>query len=216
MTRSLWTIVMIPLLVLLGVPILMAGFALNPGPPAGSSLAQMTAFGAAHAHSILLGGWLQIMGTVMASIFALVVVNTAGATAKLTGMLSLFGVALLVGIGLAEMTGYVLVTTGSPTIVNVGAHLIIAVQHGYGMIGAPLVFLPLGFVILKTGILGQALGWIAVILGAIFFIFGFLGVLLPVQTVVDLLSSLQGIWWVASGINWIQRVGRTTPATVDA
>jgi hypothetical protein len=215
-TRSLWTLVMVPLLVLLGVPILIAGFALNPGPPAGSSLAQMTAFGAAHAHSILLGGWLQIMGTVMASIFALVVVNTAGATARLTGVLSLFGVTLLVGIGLAEMAAYVLVTTGSPSIVNVGAHLIIAVQHGYGMIGAPLVFLPLGFVILKTGILGRALGWIAVTLGAIFFIFGFLGVLLSVQTVVDLLSSLQGIWWVAAGINWIQRVGRTTPATVDA
>jgi hypothetical protein len=208
--------VLVPFLPILGVPVLIAGFALNSGPPAGSSLAQMTVFGAAHAHSILLGGWLQIMGTVMASIFALVVVSTAGVTARLTGVLTLFGVTLLVGIGLAEMTGYVLVTTGSTAIVNVGAHLITAVQHGYGMIGAPLVFLPLGVAILKTGILGRALGWAAVILGAVFFIFGFLGVLWPIQTVVDLLSSLQGIWWVAAGVNWIQRVGRTAPATVDA
>jgi hypothetical protein len=206
---------LVPLLVWLGIPLLLAGFALNPGPPAGDTLAQMTVFGAVHARSILLGGWLQIMGTVMASIFALVVVNIDGARARLLGMLTLFGVTLLVGIGLAEMTGFALVTTGSPAIVDLGAHLIIAVQHGYSMVGAPLVFLPLGLVILKTGVLGRALGWIAVILGVVFFIFGFVGILLPVQTIVDLLSSLQGIWWVAAGVNWAQRVGRTTPGGVD-
>jgi len=200
--------ILIPLLVWFGVPLLLAGFALNPGPPSGDTLAQMTAFGAAHAHSIMLGGWFQITGTVMACIFALLVVDAAGATTRPAGVLTLFGVTLLVAIGLAEMTGYVLVTTGNAVVVNVGAHLILAVQHGYGMVGAPLVFLPIGFVILKTGILVRALGWTAVILGAIFFAFGFLGVLWPVQTIVDILSSLQGLWWLAAGISWFQHAGQ--------
>lgn len=217
MARSAWTRIVVPLLVLVGVPVLIAGFAVNPGPPPGDSLAQITAFGAAHAHGAMLGGWLQILGTVMAGIFALCVVGAAGQATRLPGVLTLLGVALLVSIGLAEFTGYGLVTTGDPTVVDVGTHLITAVQHGYGMVGAPLVFVPLGAVILRTGVLTRTLGIIAVVLGAVFFALGFLGVLAPVQGIVDALSAAQGCWWLAAGINWITRTRRgLQPLTVEA
>jgi hypothetical protein len=193
------------LLPLVGVPVLIAGFALNPGPPAGSTLPQMAAFGAAHASSILLGGWLQVTGTLLACVFALCLVVASGSAARLDGLLTVFGSALLVAIGLAEMSGYVLVTTGDSAVTDVGAHLITAVQHGYGMVGAPMVFLPLGAVILRTRILPRALGTVAVALGAVFFALGLAGVLAPIQTLVSILSSLQGLWWLAAGVAWLAR-----------
>ena len=115
------------------------------------------------------------------------------------------------GIGLAEITGFALVTSGDRTVVDVGALLITGVQHGYGMAGASLVFLPLGFTILNSGVLSRALGVLAVVLGGVFFLFGLLGVLFSIQTVVDILLSLQGLWWLAAGINWLTRRGGLEP-----
>jgi hypothetical protein len=65
----------------------------------------------------------------------------------------------------------------------------------------------LGAVILRSRILPRALGIIAVTLGAVFFAFGFIGIVAQVQTAVDILSSLQGLWWLGAGIVWLARGG---------
>jgi len=57
-------------------------FAINPGPPAGDSGAQLTAFGQQHHDTILWGAWLQAVGPALIAVFALAVVVLAGATAR--------------------------------------------------------------------------------------------------------------------------------------
>jgi hypothetical protein len=74
------------------------------------------------------------------------------------------------------------------------------VQHGYAMVAAPLVFLPLGAVILDSGVLPRVLGYTALALGAVFAVLGLVGVLAPVQGIVDGLSALQGLWWIAAAV----------------
>ena len=49
---------------LLGSGMLIASFAVNPGPPAGDSGAQLTAFEQQHLDAILWGAWLQAAGPV--------------------------------------------------------------------------------------------------------------------------------------------------------
>ncbi len=207
---------MVPPLVPAGVPILIADFAMNHAPSPGAAPVQVTTFGATHVHSVRLGGWFQVMGTVMASIFALCVVVAAGSATRLPGLLTLFGITVLVTIGLAEMTGYGLVTRGDPAVVNVGAQFITAVQRGYTLVAAPLLFVPLGSVILRTNLLSRALGWTAVILGGIFFVFGFLSFVAAVPGNVDVRGAAQGIRWLAAGINRIRRAGQESrPLAVE-
>jgi len=183
-----------------GVPTLIAGFAVNPGPPPGSTVAQLTAFGSAHQTTVLLGGWLQITGTLLCLLFALALTQRAGAAGTFAGQLTLFGSVVLTGVGLAEFSGYALAVSGDPTVVRVASQFIPAVQHGYAMVAAPLVFLPLGAVILGSGVLPRVLGYIALILGTVFAVLGLVGVLAPVQGIVDGLSALQGLWWIAAAV----------------
>ena len=74
------------------------------------------------------------------------------------------------------------------------------VQHGYAMVAGPLVFLPLGAVILDSSVLPRVLGYTALALGAVFAVLGLVGVLAPVQGIVDGLSALQGLWWTAAAV----------------
>ena len=82
-------------------------FAINPGPPAGASGAQLTAFGQQHHDTILWGAWLQAVGPVFIVVFAFTIVVLAGATARLAGWMTLFGTATLMTVSLIEITGYI-------------------------------------------------------------------------------------------------------------
>src|SRR5689334_21632096 len=62
---------------LLGTCLLGISFAINTGPPAGASAAQLTAFGQQHHDAILWGGWLQAVGPALIAVFALALVVLA-------------------------------------------------------------------------------------------------------------------------------------------
>lgn len=209
-----WSRVGIALLALAGVPILISGYAVNSGPPPNSTVAQLAAFGITHRSGVLLGGWLQIAGTVLCILFALAVVQRAGASGKLAGVLTLLGSVVLTCVGLAEVTGYALATSGDPIVVRVASQFIPAVQHGYSIVAAPLIFLPLAAVILESGILARCVGYAAFGFGIVFAAFGLIGMLAPVQGIVDVLSAVQGFWWIAAAISFLLRSGRRSVPTV--
>src|SRR6516225_1820392 len=93
---------------------LIVSFAINPGPPAGASGAQLTAFGQQHYDAILWGAWLQAVGPVLIVVFALAVVVLAGATARLAGWMTLFGAATRLMVSLVEITRYIGTLRTSP------------------------------------------------------------------------------------------------------
>src|SRR5262245_9270937 len=63
---------------LVGTCMIGISFAINPGPPAGASGTQMTAFGHQHHDAILWGAWLQAVGPALITVFALAIVVLAG------------------------------------------------------------------------------------------------------------------------------------------
>ncbi len=197
--------------VLIGVVTLLASFAINPGPPPGSSLQQMTTFGFVHAADILLGGWMQMTGTALAIVFALGLVWLTQSTARLDGLLTLLGCAVLLAVSLAELAGYALVTSGDLSVVRVGAPLIAAVQRGYSVLAAPLVFAPLGALLLRSGLLGRPLAYGALVLAALFWLLGLANSLIPLQALIDILSAFQGLWWLWAGLALLRRASLRSP-----
>lgn len=60
--------------VLVGVPLIIAGFAVNPGPSTSDTTPQLVAYGLSHQTALTVGGWLQVTGTVLTVIFAISIV----------------------------------------------------------------------------------------------------------------------------------------------
>jgi hypothetical protein len=139
---------------LVGMCMLGISFAINTGPPAGASGAQLAAFGQQHHDAILWGAWLQAAGPALIAVFALAIVVLAGATARLAGWMTVFGAATLMTVSVIEITGYIgTVHTSSATMPATSLALIHSVQHLWFIVGAPALWLPLGLVILGSHVL---------------------------------------------------------------
>ncbi len=202
--------VLASLCALIGVPLLLGSFALNPGPPPGLPLPQLVAFGVQHRSAVLLAGWMQATGTLLAVVFALALLHFAQAGGRLAGSLSVFGSAVLMVVGLIEVMLYVGLISGDPATVEVAAQLIPGLQHAYPIVAAPMVFLPLSAAVLRARLLPAAIGQLGFALGAIFWLLGLLGVLYPMQGAVDVLSAVQGLWWLAAAAVTLARGLRGT------
>jgi hypothetical protein len=161
---------------------------------------QLLAYGASHHLALLLGGWLQITGTVLLGGFALAIVGLSRSQTTLAGVLTVVGVVVLIAVGLSEVTCYVALVSSHATTVRVGADLIPAVQHGYAVVAAPLVFLAVGVVVLRSGSLPAVLGMSALGFGVVFWALGLAGMLTPIQGLVDFFSGFQALWWLAAAV----------------
>jgi len=185
---------------LVGTCLLGISFAINNGPPAGASGAQVTAFGQQHHDAILWGAWLQAVGPVLIAVFALAIVVLAGATARLAGWMTLFGAATLMTVSLVEITGYIGTLHTSPaTMPETSLALIHSVQHLWFIVAAPALWLPLGLVILGSGVLPRILGYLALVLAAGYALAGVVTLLdLTVPVAVQISASVQVLWWLAA------------------
>ncbi|MDA8074242.1 MAG: hypothetical protein M0Z40_03230 [Actinomycetota bacterium] len=198
----------------LGVTLLIAGFAINPGPAAADSTSQLLAYGHAHHGSLLVGGWLQVTGTTVICLFALAMATLAGFD-RLCIPVLIVGLTALLAVSLSEMACYVGLASGHGETARVAADLIPGVQHGYSIVAAPLVFAALGTGLLRCAAPRRALGITALGFGAVFWTLGLIGVLTAVQGVVDFFAGFQALWWLAAAlVVGIKRPwpGRATPA----
>ena len=190
-------------------------FAINPGPPAGASGAQVTAFGQQHHDTIAWGAWLQAVGPVLIAVFALAIVVLAGATARLAGWMTLFGAATLMTVSLVEITGYIGTLHTSPaTMPETSLALIHAVQHLWFIVAAPAPFLPLGLVILGSGVLPRILGYLALVLAAGYALAGVLTLLdLTGPPAVQISAGfVPALWWLAAAGTLLTRARQAPSA----
>jgi len=185
---------------LVGTCMIGISFAINTGPPAGASAAQLTAYGQQHHDAILWGAWLQAVGPALIAVFAFAIVVLAGATARLAGWMTLFGTATLMTVSLIEITGYIGTQQTSPATMGLTSMaLIYSVQHLYFIVAAPAVWLPLGLLILGSGVLPRILGYLALVLFAVFALAGVFTLLdLIVPPAVLIFGSVQALWWLAA------------------
>ena len=192
---------------LVGTCMIGISFAINPGPPAGASAAQVAAFGQQHHDAILWGSWLQAVGPVLIVLFALAIVFLAGATTRLAGWMTLFGTAALMTVSLIEITGYIGTLQTSPATMGLTSlALIYSVQHLYFIVAAPAVFLPLGLVILGSHVLPRILGYLALALAAGYTLAGVFTLFdSTVPPAVQISAGVPTLWYIAAAATLLRR-----------
>jgi hypothetical protein len=199
---------------ILGVAMVMVSFNLNPGPPANASIAQVMVWGRQYLDSIMLGAWLQAVGSFLSVVFAVAIVHMAGATTRFWGAMTVFGGIVLVGVSLLEVTFYIDAAqggvSGNTTTVSVSLDLITTVQRLFPILAAPALFFPLGAVILDSRVLPPVLGYLSLVLGGAFAISGVVYLFAPILAVVVALSIIQGVWFLAAAITLLVRTLRAS------
>jgi hypothetical protein len=186
---------------IVGVVLLIISFVINPGPGPHPTAAQLTSFIGQHHASVLLGSWLQAVSPALIVIFALGLVHLAGDSARFEGQITQVGTVILVMVSLIEVTFYICAAKGDPATTGlISLELIRSTQHLFSMVAAPIVFLPLSGVILRSRVLPRAFGYTGLALGLLFAAMGALVLFWPWQYLVDYLSYIQGVWWLAAAI----------------
>jgi hypothetical protein len=191
----------------LGTLTLIGSFRLNPGPPPDATVAQAADFATRHHTAIVLGGWLQGIGSLLTVLFALALVHLAGATHRFAGWVTLLAGATILLVSLVEVTFYLAAAqaavTGDAATGAMSRALIQAVQHVFLI--APALLLPLGAVLRGARVLPRAFAYLALTLGAILQALGLLGLFGVLQPVVDVLLLVQGVWFLAAAVTLLVR-----------
>lgn len=191
---------------IIGVVMLITSFVINPGPPPHPTVAQLIAYGHQYRNATLIGAWLQAISPVLLVLFAFAIVHLAGATTRLMGWMTLFGATVLMTVSLVEIVFYLSAVNGNPATTSlISLDLISAVQHLYSMVAAPALFFPLAIVILTSRVLPHVFGYVALVIGAAFAILGVAVLFSPLQNVVNVLSIVQGFWWLIAAITLLVR-----------
>jgi hypothetical protein len=185
-----------------GATTLVSSFVMNPAPPAEFSVSQLRDFAVQHHNGIVIGAWLQGMGSLLLVLFAIAVVHLAGATHTFAGWVTLLAGATILMVSLVEISFYLgavqAAEAGDLTSGMVSNALIKAVQHVFLI--APALLLPLGAVLLGARILPRLFAYLALAIGATLQIFGLVGLFGALQPIIDDVLIVQALWFVAAGV----------------
>lgn len=188
----------------IGVVVLSASFAINPSPPAGASLAQITAWGQAHETLIEAGAWLQVIGSFLQMAFVLGLLSVTKTINRYIGILTASAVVLIMGVSLVESSFYLNAVAGGVSgdlaTLGVSLNLIKSIQHAYAMIPAPALDAGLGAVVLTSELFanwfGRVLGILGLLFGVALLVLGFFGTFTPLQVAIDNVLMAQQVWLI--------------------
>ena len=195
---------------IIGVVLILVSFNINPGPPPRATNAELMKFGQQYYASVLWGAWLQAVGPVLIVLFAFSLVHLAGATQRLAGWMTFFGATTLMTVSLIEITFYISALHPDPPMMPfISLKLISAVQHLFFIVAAPILFLPLGIVLVSSRILPRLLGYLALLLATAFAALGVIFLLtLMLPAGVTAFAGVQAFWWLAAALTLIVRSER--------
>jgi hypothetical protein len=188
-----------------------APYWLMPLPPPNSSVRQLVIFGQQYHNLILFDTWLQQIGSFLSVVFVLALVHLAGASDKFMGKLTLLVSGLILALSLAEGT-FALATVQAIEnqqpqpmltcfgLTNVFIHIFLI---------APSLFLVLGGALYGTSLLPRIFAYLAILLGLLFQILGFVGLFNKTAIVwVIFILMAQNLWTLAASIALIWRPGK--------
>lgn len=179
--------------------------------PPGTGAAQVLHVATQYHDVWLLGAWLQATGSLLSVIFFLGLVQLAGAATRLSGMLTLLGSAVLLGLVLIEgvftidlaqaaADGHQATSISSFDLMTVFAHI-------YPIVPAPLIFLALGTILLGSSLLPRIFAYLALALGCLYAVVGLVGLFTsPILTLVPL--GLQSLWILAAALVLVSLSGK--------
>lgn len=173
-----------------------------------ATMAQVVRLGIQYHNLWLLGAWLQATGSLLCVVFFLALVQKTGGTAQLAGMLTMVGASILLAVVLIEgvftmdlaqaaVDGHQITALTSFDIMTVFTYI-------YPIAPAPLIFLPLGTILLRSPLLPRVFGYLALALGCAFAIVGLVG-LFTTSLITLIVLSLQSLWILAAAITLLVR-----------
>jgi hypothetical protein len=200
---------------MLGIAMLIPSFIINPGPPPNPTVAQLIAFGNQYHNSIVIGAWLQAVSPFLLILFAFAIVHLAGATTQLVGWMTMMAGTILVIVSLVEVEFYLSAVNGNPATTGLmSLALLSAVQHLFSLVAAPALFLTLGIIILGSRVLPHLLVYLALTIAGIFVALGITDLFSSIQSVVNILASVQGVWWLFAVITLLVRAEKSSDSCI--
>ncbi len=201
---------------IVGPVVLVASFFINPAPPLGATVAQLRDFAVRHHDGIVLGGWLQGMGSLLIVLFALGLVHFADATQQLAGWVTLLAGAIILMVSLTEITFYLAAVQATELGDIAGGlsanNLIGAARHVFLI--APALLLPLGVVLRGSRVLPRFFAISALTLGATLQILGLIGLFRHLQSFIDVVLIVQSLWFVTAAVGVLRYRDGDSPADV--
>jgi hypothetical protein len=181
--------------------------------PPDTTAAQVVSIGKEYRNLWFLGTWLQATGSLLSVVFFLALVQRAGRTASLAGLLTIVGSAVLLAVVLVEGVFTIdlaqAAVSGHSTTSLASFDIMSVFTYVYPIVPAPVIFLALGTILLGSHLLPRVLGYLAFGLGIAFAVVGLIGLFTtPLLTIVVL--SLQALWVLAAAITLLVRSGNVT------
>jgi hypothetical protein len=176
--------------------------------PPSATMAQVVSIGVQYHNLWFLGAWLQATGSLLCVIFFLALVQKTEGTAQLAGILTIVGAAILLAVVLIEgvftidlaqaaVNGHQITSLTSFDIMTVFTYI-------YPIAPAPLIFLPLGTILLRSPLLPRVFGYLALALGCAFAVVGLVG-LFTTSIITLIVLSLQSLWILGAAITlWVR------------
>jgi hypothetical protein len=166
-----------------------------------------------------LGTWLQATGSLLSVVFFLALVQKSGATARLAGLLTTVGSAVLLAVVLIEgvftidlaqaaANGHLETSLTSFDLMTVFTYI-------YPIVPAPVIFLGLGTILLGSRLLPRVFGFLAFGLGIAFAIVGLIA-LFTTAILSIVVLSLQALWVLAAALTLLVRAGTAPDTTAEA
>lgn len=186
--------------------------------PLDSTAAQVVSIGREYRSLWFLGTWLQATGSLLSVVFFLALVQRAGRTASLAGLLTIVGSAVLLAVVLVEGVFTIdlaqAAVSGHPTTSLASFDIMSVFTYVYPIVPAPVIFLALGTILLESRLLPRAFGYLAFGLGVAFAVVGLVG-LFTTSLLTIIVLSLQALWVLAAAITLLVRSG-TVFGTVES
>jgi hypothetical protein len=166
-----------------------------------------------------LGTWFQATGSLLSIVFFLALVQKSGATARLAGLLTIVGSAVLlavvliegvftIGLAQAAANGHLVTSLTSFDLMTVFTYI-------YPIVPAPVIFLALGTILLESRLLPSVFGFVALGLGMAFAVIGLIALFTtPILSIVVL--SLQALWVLAAALTLLVGAGTAFDTTGEA
>jgi len=166
-----------------------------------------------------LGTWLQATGSLLSVVFFLALVQRAGQTASLAGLLTVVGSAVLLAVVLMEGVFTIdlaqAAANGHQATSLTSFDLMTVFSYIYPIVPAPMIFLGLSTILRGSHLLPRLFGWLAFGLGIAFAIVGLVA-LFTTSILAIVVLSLQALWVLAASLTLLVRARTVSEATTKA
>jgi hypothetical protein len=175
-------------------------------PAANASVDVVNQFALHNQRALMLGGWIQAVGTLFAVVFFVGLVVIGEAAGTLAGMMTIISSAAIWIVGLVEVAGLFTVSesaqNGHPAAASVAYDITNVFVHVIPIGPAGVVFLSLAALVLGSRALPAVFGYAALAIGLAFEAAGFFGLASreTAQAFVTPILIAQEIWLIAAAI----------------